>query len=317
MIPLNYHHLYYFFVIAKAGSISKACEQLRLAQSTVSAQLKQFESFLGRPLFERRNQRLYLTEEGRTVLDYAESIFELGRELQDTLGDRPVTGRRRVQVGVLNATPRAFTHALLCAVLAHEPSAHVSVQEGSLEWLLAELGQQRLDVILTDVPVRQGDRGEFANHVIGKIPIVFTAVPAVARTYRRFPRALDGAPIILPMAPSQVYHQVQAFFAEHKLAPRIVAEVQDVELARRLALSGFGIAPLNAYTVSVSLPANGLAVIGPHAATGIDETIYLVTRKRKWPNPLAEHLAKTFRIPPGPYSRTRGGGVPVTPRHPQ
>lgn len=316
MIPFNYHHLYYFFAIAKAGSISKACEQLRLAQSTVSAQLKQFEAYLGRPLFERRNQRLYLTEEGRTVLDYAESIFELGRELQDTLGDRPVSGRRRIQVGVLNATPRAFAHTLICAVLNYEPSAHVTVQEGSLEWLLAEMGQQRLDVILTDVPVRQGDRGEFANHVIGKIPIVFTAVPAVARTYRRFPHALDGAPVILPMAPSQVYHQVQAFFAEHKLAPRIVAEVQDVEAARRLAISGYGIAPLNAYTVSVSQPPKALTVIAHSMRPTIHETLYLVTRKRKWPNPLAEHLVKTFRIPPGPSSRTRGGVVPVTSRHP-
>ena len=317
MIPFNYHHLYYFFVIAKSGSISKACETLRLAQSTLSAQLKQLEESLGRKLFERRNQRLYLTEEGRTVLDYAESIFELGRELQDTLGDRLAGGRRSVQLGVLNATPRAFAHALICAVLEHESSAHVSIQEGSLEWLLAELDQQRLDLILTDVPVRRGEPEAYASHVVGKIPIVFAAVPAMARTYRRFPRDLDGAPVILPMAPSQVYHQVQAFFTEHKLAPLIVAEVQDIELARRLALSGYGIAPLNAYTVSVSLPANGLVVIGKHITLGIYETIYLVTRKRKWPNPLSEHLVKTFRIPPGPNSHTRGGMVPVTPRHPR
>lgn len=92
MIPLNYHHLYYFYVIAKEGSIAKACGRLLLAQPTLSAQLKQFEKNIGRPLFERRPRKLTLTEEGRIVLDYAESIFELGEEMRDALNDRPLSG---------------------------------------------------------------------------------------------------------------------------------------------------------------------------------------------------------------------------------
>ena len=298
MIPFNYHHLYYFFVIAKAGSIAKACGQLRLAQSTVSAQLKQFEDVLSRKLFERRNQRLFLTEEGRTVLDYAESIFELGQELQDTLRDRPLDGRRAVQIGILNGTPRAFTHALLCDLLTREPKAHAVVQEGLFSALLDELHEHRLDLILTDRAVPSDERGEYANHVVGKVPIVFAASPALAKQYRRFPKDLQGAPLILPTAPSQVYQQIQAFFAERKMTPHIVAEVQDVEVARRLAISGYGIAPLNAYTVSVSQPPKALTVMANSMRPTIHETLYLVTRKRKWPNPLAEHLVKTFRIPP-------------------
>ncbi|MDQ7774192.1 MAG: LysR family transcriptional regulator, partial [Elusimicrobiales bacterium] len=93
MIPINYHHLYYFYTIARAGSITKACAELLLAQSTLSAQLKQLEKALGRRLFDRKNQRLSLTEEGRLVLDYAESIFEMGKELQDAMRDRPLAGR--------------------------------------------------------------------------------------------------------------------------------------------------------------------------------------------------------------------------------
>lgn len=313
MIPFNYHHLYYFFVIAKAGSVSKACEQLRLAQSTVSAQLKQFEAYLGRPLFERRKQRLYLTDDGRAVLDYAESIFALGRELEDTLRDRPPGGRRLLQVGMLNGTPEVFTHALIGAVLNQEPSAQISVQEGPLEWLLTELDHHRLDLLLTDVPVQQRTRGAYTSQLVGKIPVVFVAAPALARRYRQFPHDLEDAPLILPMAPSQVYHQVQALFAERKISPRIVAEVQDVEVARRLALSGHGVTPLNVHTLSVSLPAGGLVALGKKAPPAIYETIYLVSARRKWPNPIAEHLMKTFRLPPGPH---RDGVVPITSRRP-
>jgi len=296
MIQFNYHHLYYFFQIAKAGSISKACESLRLAQSTVSAQLKQFEAYLGRPLFERRNQRLYLTEDGRTVLDYAESIFELGRELQDTLRDRPPGGRKLLQVGMLNGTPEVFTHALICAVLEQEPSAHISVQEGPLEWLLTELDHHRLDLLLTDGPVRQSVRGGYTSHLVGKIPVVLVAASALAKQFRSFPHDLDGAPLILPMAPSEVYQQVQTFFAERKISPRIVAEVQDIEVARRLALSGHGVTPLNVQTLSVSLPAGGLVALGKKTPPAMYETLYLIAARRKWPNPLAERLIKTFRI---------------------
>lgn len=298
MIPFNYHHLYYFFVIAKSGTISKAGETLRLAQSTLSAQLQQFEASLSRPLFERRRQRLYLTEIGRVVLDYAESIFELGEELQDTLRDRPASGRQGIQIGILNGTPRALSHAVICCVLEHTPTAHVVVQEGPLDTLIDELSQQRLDVILTDLCVRSETHDEYTNHLVGKIPIVFVAAPQVARRHPRFPRDLHGAPLILPTAPSQVCYQIQDFLAARKLVPHIVAEVQDVEVARRLAIAGFGIAPLNAYTVSVSQPANALTTLGPKAPLAIHETLYLVTRTRKWPNPLAEHLVRTFRVPP-------------------
>ncbi len=304
MIPFNYHHLYYFFIIAKAGSISKACEQLRLAQPTISTQLKQFETSLGRPLFERRQQRLYLTEEGRTVLAYAESIFELGRELQATLQDRPAGGRRTIQLGVLQGAPRAFAFALVRQVLEDEPMAHVVVQEGPLDRLLAELRQQQLDLILTDVSVPSAAQGELTNVVIGTVPIVFAAAPRVARQYSRFPRSLNGAPVILPRAPSQIYQQIQEFFAVRQLTPRVVAEVEGVELARRLAIAGFGIAPLNAYTVSVSEPKGALTVLG--RSQTIHQILYLVARKRKRPNPLAEHLVKTFRIPPQAARRLNG-----------
>lgn len=295
MIPLNYHHLYYFYTIAKAGSITKACETLFLNQSTLSSQLRQLEASLGRKLFERKKQRLFLTDDGRMVLDYAESIFEIGRELKDAIRDRPPAGRIAIQVGILNATPRAFGHALLECLLKDASLAHVTVQEGGLEELLLGLNQQKLDVVLSDVGIRSQDRGELFNHLIGRVPVVLAASPRLAARFRKIPEDLDGAPFIIPSLPSQVYHQVQDVLARWKINPAVIAEVQDVELARRLALAGHGIAPLNEYTVAASLPRGGLKVIGAGRTLGIYESIYLVTRKRKWPNPLVERLISNFR----------------------
>lgn len=295
MIPINYHHLYYFYTIAKAGTISKAGETLLLAQSTLSAQLKQLETSLGRQLFERKKQRLLLTEEGRLVLDYAESIFEMGRELQDAMRDRPRAGRIAVQVGIVNGTPRAFGHALLECLLKDSALASVTVQDGSLAELATGLNQQKMDVVLSDVNIRGNDQGEIFNHLIGKIPVVLAAAPHLARRCRKIPEDLDGVPFILPSLPSQVYHQVRDALALWKVRPNVVAEVQDVELARRLALAGHGVAPMNEYTVAASLPRGGLKVIGASRTLGIYESIYLVTRRRKWPNPLVERVIDSFR----------------------
>lgn len=295
---MNYHHLYYFYVIAKSGSIVKACETLLLSQPAVSTQLKQLEGSLGTLLFERRKQRLHLTEDGRFVLDYAESIFEMGQELQDTLKDRPRSGRPVLRVGILSGTPRAFGHALLECVLDGFPEAHVDVREGRMEELKADIGEQRLDLLMTDMSIR-GQGLELSNHLAGKVPIVFAAAPAIARRHRLIPRDLDGAPFILPSWPSHVHRQILDLLAEWKVEPKVVAEVQDAELARHLAVSGRGIAPLNAYTVSVNMPRNSLTSLKFSGSLGLYESVYLVSRRRKWPHPMVEHLLKKFHLPTG------------------
>ncbi|MEW5906664.1 MAG: LysR family transcriptional regulator [Elusimicrobiota bacterium] len=295
MIPINYHHLYYFHAIARAGSITKACAELLLAQSTLSAQLKQLEKALGRRLFDRKNQRLSLTEEGRLVLDYAESIFEMGKELQDAMRDRPLAGRVAIQVGILNATPRAFGHALLECLLRDPSLANVVTHEEDLAGLTNSLKQHRLDVALSDIPIAGRDREELVNHFICRIPVVLAAAPELAARCRKFPADLSSLPFILPSMPSQVFRQVQDALAARAITPRVLAEVQDVELARRLALAGHGITPLNEYSVAASLPAGGLKIISSSRSLGIYESVYLVTRKRKWLNPLTDRLIINFR----------------------
>ena len=292
---INHQHLYYFYTIAKAGTITKACETLYLAQSTLSAQLKLLETSLGHKLFERRNRRLFLTDEGRLALDYAESIFEMSRELKDAMRDRPKAGRIAIQVGILNATPRAFGHALLECLLKDTLLAHVTVQEGGMDELLTGLNQQKLDVVLSDVSLRSQDQVEMFNNLICKIPVVLAAAPHLAKRCKKIPGDLNNIPFILPSLPSQVYYQIQDALSLWNIRPNVIAEVQDVELARRLALAGHGIAPMNEYTIAASLPRGGLKVIDPSHSLGICESIYLVTRKRKWPNPLVERLIKNFR----------------------
>ena len=133
MIPFNYHHLYYFYIIAKEGSISKATQKLSLAQPTLSAQLKQFESFLNVKLFIRENRKLILTEEGHRVLEYAKMIFDIGRELKDRMVDLNKKGRIRIQIGVPNSIPKSIIEALLSHLLNINPTVFLVVKENTID----------------------------------------------------------------------------------------------------------------------------------------------------------------------------------------
>lgn len=296
MIPLNYHHLYYFYVIAKEGSITKAREILHLAQPTLSAQLKQFEKSLKQNLFERNKNKLSLTEEGRTVFDYAKQIFGLAQEMQDTVQAGIARPRESIRIGIVSGLPGVFSKALVHHLLKHYPKAHVKLQEERLENLIRKLEEMSVDIILGETAVSPGEGMECESRHVGKIPIVFAAHMDLARKYKRQIEQHQEIPFILPAAPTQVYTQVRDLLASGKLSPRIITEVQNVEVARLLALEKLGIAPVNAYSVSVSKPEKQLVAVNWIFPEPIYENLYLVSRHRKYPNPLVTHLLQTFNL---------------------
>jgi LysR family transcriptional activator of nhaA len=296
MLPFNYHHLYYFYTIARAGSISKACLELRLAQPTLSSQLKQFEHYLNLKLFERDGRKLYLTDEGRHILSYAREIFETGRELMDGLSDLSHKGRLKIQIGVSSFIPRSVVDALLKFLLKIEPDVYMSVQEDKPDLMIESLKLNMLDLILADSPLTSAFHEDIENHLIAKVPVVFCANAALAKKYKNLPEDLDGAPVLLPTTQSQVYQSVQDYFSFHKVQPKIVGEIQDVELVRRLVLSGIGVAPLNLFTVRNAPRKEPLVVIGKDMEHSIFDNISLMVKKRRRVHPLIPKITQQFKL---------------------
>ncbi len=295
MIPLNFHHLYYFYIITQTGSVSKAAEKLRLGQPTLSSQLKQFENYLGRKLFDREGRKMNLTEDGHLVLSYAAPIFDLGKELADTLNDKVGTKKMRIQMGVSDFTPKSYTDALCQFVLQKSPSTYISIQEKDPDRMLDELNSHTLDLILTDMPHRTADRGGIESHLISKVPVVFCGAPALVKKIKKL-KDLDRIPVILPTSDSQVYHAVRDFFSEHHLSPEIVAEIQDVEVVRRLVLAGHGVAPINAYTVKTAPSHEKIKIINIRMPRPIHDTAYIWVKKRQRPHPLTATILRDFRL---------------------
>lgn len=239
---LNYHHLLYFWMVAREGTIAKAGKVLRLAQPTISGQIRALEESLGEKLFERRGRTLALTEPGRLVYRYADEIFGLGRELQDALRGRPTGRGGRLHVGISDALPKLVSYRLLEPALRMEEPVELVCDEDKSERLLAELATRGLDLVLTDAPIGPNVRVKAFNHFLGECGITFFASKAVAEACRRgFPASLEGMAMLMPGQSTVLRRQLDRWLEMLNVRPRIVGEFDDSALMKVFGQHGEGI----------------------------------------------------------------------------
>jgi LysR family transcriptional regulator, transcriptional activator of nhaA len=239
---INYHHLLYFWTVAKEGSIAKACTKLHLAQPTISGQLRMLEESLGEKLFTKAGRGLALTEVGHVVFRYADEIFGLGRELQDVLKGRPRGRPLRLLVGISDAVPKLIAYRILQPALSMPESVRIVCLEDSTEHLLSDLTEHRLDVVLSDVPITSPVRVKAFNHLLGTCTITLFATPQLAVRYRKgFPASLDDAPFLLPTESSTLRRALDQWFESLNIRPRIVGEFKDSALMKTFGQAGTGI----------------------------------------------------------------------------
>lgn len=241
---LNYHHLLYFWVVAREGSIVKASGLLHLAQPTVSAQISRLEKSLGSKLFQRVGRNLQLTETGRVVYRYAEEIFALGRELTDTIKGRPTGQPLRLTVGVPDVLPKLIVYRLLRPAFHLPQPIRLVCREGKFDDLVASLATHELDLVLSDMPVPATLRVKAFSHLLGQCGVAFFAHPKLARKCRGgFPDSLGAAPLLMPSEATTLRHLLDQWFDDRGLRPTIAAEFQDSALLKVFGQEGLGLFP--------------------------------------------------------------------------
>lgn len=284
MIPINYHHLYYFWIAAKAGRIGAASRELRLAQPTLSLQLQQLERSLGCPLLERGPRGVTLTAEGRIAFDYCERIFSQGDELAATLQSGGVSGPAVLRLGVSESVSRGAVTQVLEHL--HKLDAHlrVSILGAASEDLRERLGQHRLDLVVSHVDFTPQLGVEFAGRLAGTIPIYFVGAPKVAARIARFPSDLARVPMMLMSPDNPARKDIDLFLCRHAVAVSVDVETEDAELIRYLALRGKGAAALDALTVRDDLAHGRLSKLHPRGPA-IKERVWFVHGRHPKPNP--------------------------------
>lgn len=279
---LNYHHLRYFWAVARAGSIAKACEELHVAQPTISGQLKELEHALGEALFVRSGRGLAPTPTGRLVLRYCDEIFALGRELQEALAAGSEAGSGTpLAVGITDALPKAVAGRLLEPAFA--TGARLSVVEGHAEQLFAALAAHDLDVVLADTPCPDGDRRGLHAHQLGDSGVGIFAPPALAGLAEGFPRSLVGVSIMLPTTAAGMRGELDDWLAGLPGQPRLAAEIQDAALLSALATARGACFPGHLVLADELERLHGARLLG--ICPGLKERYWAVSAERRLTHP--------------------------------
>lgn len=241
---MNYKQLYYFWNVARSGSIVRAAEVLHLTPQTISGQLGELEEALGVPLFRRVGRRLELTPAGQMAQAHADEIFQIGYELEQTLRHGAGRGEQSFRVGVADAVPKSIAYQLLAPALALQEPVRLICHEDKLERLFAELAIHKLDLVIADQPLPSELGVKAYNHVLGRCDMAFYGVPQLASRYRPdFPRSLDNAPLLLPGDKAAVQLPLSRWFNDHQLRPRVVGRFDDSALMKAFGKAGSGIFP--------------------------------------------------------------------------
>jgi len=291
---LNYHHLYYFWVVAREGGVTRAAEVLQLAQATVSAQVRELEKAVKTPLLARSGRGVALTPTGEAVYRYADEIFSLGRELQDLLAGRPIGKPLRFRVGVVDAVPKLVAHQLLEPALRLAEPVRLTCVEGKLERLAAELAVHNLDVVLSDAPLPPSVKAKAYSHLLGESGVVVVGVPALVAAHQSgFPKSLDAAPFLLPLEGTALRRSLEQWFAEVGVRPAVRGEFEDSALLKAFGGAGEGLFAIPSATERAVRRQYGVRRVG--RAVGLRERFYAVSVERRLKHPAVAAISATAR----------------------
>lgn len=291
---LNYHHLHYFWMVAKEGGITAAAEKLHLAQPTLSSQIQKLERSMKVKLFERAGRGLALTDTGQMVFRYADEIFSLGRELTDTLQGLPTKDSLKLVVGVPDVVPKLIVYQLLKPALALPERVQLVCYEGKLQDLLSELALHRLDIVLADSPLTPHLNVRAFNHLLGECMISIMGTSELASKYKKnFPKSLHQAPMLLPTQNTSMRRAMEQWFDQHGLRPDVRHEFEDSAILKVFGQAGHGLIATPAATEHEVSQQYDLKVVG--RIPQITERYYAISIERRLKHPAVVAICDAAR----------------------
>ncbi|MBE7941002.1 MULTISPECIES: LysR family transcriptional regulator [Ramlibacter] len=292
--PLNYRHLYYFWVVAKEGGMARAAERLDMAVQTVSAQVRMLEQSLGHALLKPAGRGLALTEAGTAAMAQADQIFQIGEQLPAAVHEAATGQGLRLAVGIAEGLPKLVVRHLLEPAL-RDPRVRLRCEEDEIERLLADLALHRLDVVLSDVPPPPNPNLRLYGHKLGEAPMAWFAPASVAALCDQpFPQCLQHMPILLPTHQAAVRPRLDQWLERHQLRPRLAGEFEDSALLAAFGRSGMGAFPASHWSRQELLQDPDMRLLGE--TPEVLEHFHLVSAERKIQHRLVQAL---LAVPPG------------------
>ena len=289
---LNYHHLRHFWMIARHQSVTRAAEKLKISQSTLSEQLAELEDWLGELLFERRGRELHLTDAGRVALEHAETIFTTGHELITRFRQSDQKRQRILRIGAVGPLSKNLQFDFIQPLLA-DTRTKVVVVAGGLNDLTKQLQEHRLDLVLSNIPVRADLEADVFNHPLGEVPVFLVGGKKLKAVKPTFPESIHNIPLFLPSRQSDVRADFDLILAKAGIDPFVHAEVDDMALLRLLALSGEGLALVSKIVVERELQSSKIKFM--LRVPGLAEKYYALTVRKRFQNAWLAEIVEAFR----------------------
>jgi len=277
MRQLNYHHLYYFWMVAKEGHLTRAAQLLHVSQSALSSQIRQLQDQLGQELFSRDGRSLRLTEVGHLVLEYAESIFSLGSELLALTESGDLQRLQRLRIGSVATLSRNFQENFLRPVIG-EAEVRLVIRSASLEELLEQLRVHKLDLVLSNRAVAADTSTPWRCQQIAEQSVCIVGPPGKLAKDFRFPDDLERLPLLLPGPSSDIRSQFDLLCEQHGIEVDPYAEVDDMAMLRLLARDSGGLAVVPEVVVQDELRSGILQKYC--VLQNVAERFYAITAKR-------------------------------------
>jgi len=277
MRQLNFHHLYYFWRVAKEGHLTRTAQQLHVSQSALSLQIRQLQEQLGHELFSREGRSRVLTEMGHIVLEYAESIFSLSNELLALTESGDLQRLERLRIGSVATLSRNFQENFLRPVIG-ETKVKLVMRSASLAELLELLQVHKLDLILSNRAVATDSSTPWRCQQIAKQRVCIVGPPGKQARQFRFPQDLENYLVLLPGPSSDIRSQFDMLCAAHGIEIAPYAEVDDMAMLRLLARDSGGLTVVPEVVVQDELHSGELQEY--YVLKNVAERFYAITAKR-------------------------------------
>jgi len=285
---LNFRHLFYFWRVARNGSLTHAAEEIHTSQSALSTQIRQLESRLEKDLFVRSGRRLELTATGQQVFAYADSIFGLSEQMLGWLDGRE-EGTTHVRVGSVSTMSRNFQVNWLRPLFS-EPTVNLSVDSGSLQTLVERLLRHQLDVVLANEPLPSDPVRPVSSRFLGSQVISLVGrADRWSGTSLRVPQDLDNVEMAMPSVRHSVRAQFDALCISAGVQPKVRAEIDDMTMLRLVARDSGWITVLPEVVVQDELHSGVLVHVGQ--SSQLSEHFYAITLQHSPPGRPTEPVA--------------------------
>ncbi len=292
-VTFSYRHLYYFWVVTKEGSITRAAARLGMAVQTVSTQVRELERSLGHALLKPAGRGLVLTEAGMAAMRQADQIFQLGGQLPNVIDNAISSPKLHLAVGISNKLPKLVVRRLLQPVI-QEPSLRLLCHEDEFDDLLGDLALHRLDVVLADRAAPPNPNLKVYSYSLGSSALAWYASASLYAAARKgFPQSLAKVPVLLPTTHVAVRARLDQWFEQLSIRPQVVGEFEDSALLKTFGASGMGVFPATELIHDELLAQYRVKRVA--ACEGVDEHFFLIVAEKKIQHPFIQRLLQAQR----------------------